>query len=393
MSENKEADILERENPAFFGDAGDILKIRPAVAGESDGGLETAAALPVNGSNDLEMASKIPGDGKRRLETAGDAPGRGFERLMAAAAASDKKPEGLKMPGAASGEDAPGQGADLAASRPARVIKLTLAYDGGGFLGWQRQARMPTLQQTLEEALARLCGHEVAVHASGRTDAGVHARGQVASFRTSSSRTLAELVRGSNAILPFSMAVLSAEEAEPDFNARFSCKGKTYVYDFLASKVRDPLQAGRVWFVGPNLDWEAVSAALPHLIGEMDFSAFRSVGTESKSAVRTITEAALDRPEADLRRLTLTGTGFLRHMVRSIAGTLWLVGRRKLAPDDLKAIIASKNRSMAGPVAPPQGLRLERVYYGEGPCFSLPKAAFDSAASPADKISEPSKGP
>jgi tRNA pseudouridine38-40 synthase len=217
--------------------------------------------------------------------------------------------------------------------------------------------------------LERLCGHPVAVSASGRTDAGVHARGQVASFETLSPRTLEELKRGGNALLPASMAIIACEEAESGFSARFSCRGKTYVYDFLVSEVRDPLLAYRAWHVGPRLDWPAVEASLEHLLGERDFSAFKSAGGGVKTAVRTVTEAALSSPEGALRRLTITGTGCWRLMVRTIAGTLAQIGRGRLAPGDLAAIIASKDRSRAGPVAPPQGLRLERAYYGEPPFF------------------------
>ncbi|MDR2455723.1 MAG: tRNA pseudouridine(38-40) synthase TruA [Deltaproteobacteria bacterium] len=261
------------------------------------------------------------------------------------------------MPGSLNDESLRGLAAGL------RTVKLTLAYDGSPFRGWQRQAQGPTLQEALESALTRLCGHKVTVEASGRTDAGVHARGQVASFVTGGSRSLAEIVRGGNALLPFSIAILKAEEAEPGFSARFSCKGKTYAYDFLATEVRDPLLAPRSWFVGPALDWEAVRAALPLLLGERDFASFQSSGGDVKTTVRTITEASLAEPEERLLRLTVTGSGFLRHMVRTIAGTLWLVGRRKLTPSDFEAVIASKDRSKAGPVAPPQGLRLERAYY------------------------------
>jgi tRNA pseudouridine38-40 synthase len=310
-------------------------------------------------------------------KAAGNAPGAASSRLVRqaqeAALRLDKALARAKAPGAAQANtpgaapaNTPGALNDesLPALAPGlRTVKLTLAYDGSRFRGWQRQAQGPTLQEALESALAKLCGHKVAVQASGRTDAGVHARGQVASFLTCGLRSLEEIVRGGNALLPSSMAILKAEEAEPGFSARFSCKGKTYAYDFLATEVRDPLLAGRSWFVGPNLDWEAVEAALPLLLGERDFASFQSSGGDVKTTVRTITEASLTEPEERLLRLTITGSGFLRHMVRTIAGTLWLVGRHKLTPGDFEAVIASKDRSKAGPVAPPQGLRLERAYY------------------------------
>ncbi|MDR1657707.1 MAG: tRNA pseudouridine(38-40) synthase TruA [Deltaproteobacteria bacterium] len=241
--------------------------------------------------------------------------------------------------------------------------KLTLAYDGTDFLGWQRQTKGPTLQGVLEEALFKLCGHPVTVWASGRTDAGVHARAQVVNFWTSSPRSTVELVRGGNAILPMSMAILSAQEVTEDFNARFSAVGKTYAYDFSIAPVRNPLLVFRAWHVGPKLDWDRIKAALPLLVGNKDFKAFGSAGSEVKTTVRTISEAVLTKPEEDIQRLTLTGSGFLRHMVRTIAGTLWLIGRGRMSPEELTALIESKDRRRAGPVAPPQGLFLERVYY------------------------------
>ncbi|MDR1309651.1 MAG: tRNA pseudouridine(38-40) synthase TruA [Deltaproteobacteria bacterium] len=247
-------------------------------------------------------------------------------------------------------------------SRP-RNIMLTLAYDGTGYRGWQRQARGLTIQGLLEEALARLCGHPVTVHGSGRTDAGVHARAQVANFLTHSPRSAREIVSGGNALLPATVAITSAREVGELFNARFSALGKTYCYDFLVSGVRDPLLLNRAWLVGPNLDWAAVGDSLRFLLGTKDFRAFRSSGGDEGSTVREIRRASLEGRGPDLMRLTLAGSGFLRHMVRTIAGTLWLIGRARLAPADLQAIIDSGDRSRAGPVAPPGGLYLEEVHY------------------------------
>ncbi|MDR1546043.1 MAG: tRNA pseudouridine(38-40) synthase TruA [Deltaproteobacteria bacterium] len=245
----------------------------------------------------------------------------------------------------------------------ARNLKLTVAYDGSKFLGWQRQARGPTVQGLLEETLQKLCGHPVALHGSGRTDAGVHARGQTASFFTSSPRTPAELVRGGNALLPPDAAIVSAEEVDDAFHARFSARGKVYAYRFSTAPVRDPFLRRWAWHVGPCLDWRQAEAILPVLVGEQDFAAFRSSGDEVKSTVRTIFSAVLDQPQPHVRRLTVAGSGFLRHMVRTIAGTLWLSARGKLTPADLEAILASKDRAKAGPTAPACGLCLEQVFY------------------------------
>jgi tRNA pseudouridine38-40 synthase len=158
---------------------------------------------------------------------------------------------------------------------------------------------------------------------------------------------------------------MAAQEVPLEFNARFSAQGKTYAYDFQLGQVRDPLLINRAWFVGSNIDWEAIKEALPDLMGEMDFQAFQSTGGDLRSTVRVISQAELTAPSESLRRLTLTGSGFLRHMVRTIAGTLMLIGRRRLAHQDLSAIIKSRDRSLAGPTAPPQGLYLIKVYYAD----------------------------
>ncbi|MDR2301433.1 MAG: tRNA pseudouridine(38-40) synthase TruA [Deltaproteobacteria bacterium] len=248
--------------------------------------------------------------------------------------------------------------------RPTRNVMLTVSYDGTPFQGWQRQANAVTVQGLLEEALATVCGHGVKLFGSGRTDAGVHAKAQVANFHTDSNRDLDTIVRGSNALLPLTVAVLSAREMGPEFNARFSATGKTYAYDFLTTAVRDPLLVNRAWFVGPRLDWDRVQKSLPYLLGTKDFKAFKSSGGTVKSTVKTISAVDLSEIAPNITRLTITGSGFLRHMVRAIAGTLWLIGRGKLGPMDLAKIIDSEDRSQAGPAAPPQGLCLERVHYG-----------------------------
>ncbi|MDR2442246.1 MAG: tRNA pseudouridine(38-40) synthase TruA [Deltaproteobacteria bacterium] len=245
----------------------------------------------------------------------------------------------------------------------ARNFKLTIAYDGTLFLGWQRQAIGPTIQQTLEDALAKLCGHEITVFASGRTDTGVHAQAQVVNFFTSSSRTPSELVKGGNAILPKTIAILSAQEAPEDFNARYSAKGKTYAYYYYAAKIRDPLLITRAWHVGPNLDWALMEENLSHLIGSRDFKSLASKGSETKSTIRTIWQAHITSREENIKKLTITGSGFLRHMVRTIAGTLHLIGRKRLSPDYLNLVLDSLDRAKAGPVAPPHGLYLEKVFY------------------------------
>lgn len=244
-------------------------------------------------------------------------------------------------------------------------FKITVEYDGSRFAGWQRQAADsgPTIQGLLEEALSRICDHRVILHGSGRTDAGVHARGQTASFATSSGRRPEQIVRGGNCLLPPEVAILAAEEVPLDFHARFSAQGKIYDYDFLISPVRRPLRQGRAWWVGPELDWAGIEQALPALLGEHDFAAFQSTGSAVRSTVRTIYRAGLSQPEPDLMRLSLTGSGFLRHMVRAVAGLLAEIGRGRLSAASLSEIIESRDRRRSGPTAPPDGLYLVRVLY------------------------------
>jgi len=244
-------------------------------------------------------------------------------------------------------------------------FKITVEYDGRNFFGWQRQSEVsgPTIQGVLETALSRLCGHPVALHGSGRTDAGVHARGQTASFTTNSGRRPEQIVKGGNCLLPPEVGILSAEEMPLDFHARFSALGKVYDYDFLVSPVRRPLLHGRAWWVGPDLDWAGVEKALPLFLGEQDFAAFQSAGSAVRGTVRTICRAELSRPAPELRRLTLAGSGFLRHMVRAIAGLLAEIGRGRHSAASLSEIIASRDRQRAGPTAPPDGLYLVRVLY------------------------------
>jgi tRNA pseudouridine38-40 synthase len=219
------------------------------------------------------------------------------------------------------------------------------------------------VQELLENALGKVCGHKVTVTGSGRTDAGVHAAGQTATFQTASGRGGREIILGANSLLPESVAVTDAREAPPGFNARFSATGKTYSYDFLTTPVRNPLYAWRCWWVGPGLDWERARRCLPELEGERDFAAFRSQGSPVRSTVRRIYLARIERREPEVVRLTLTGSGFLRHMARAIAGTVYRIGKGRLDREGLRALVASRDRLAAGHAAPPQGLCLRRVYY------------------------------
>ncbi len=241
--------------------------------------------------------------------------------------------------------------------------KIVVEYDGRDFVGWQRQAAGRSVQGVLEEALSRLCAHELSIQGSGRTDAGVHARGQTASFSTHSGRTPQQILRGGNCLLPPDLAIISAELMPPDFHARFSAVGKIYDYDFDISPTRRPLRQGRAWAVGPELDWDEIARALPYLVGEKDFAAFRSQGSPVSSTVRRIWRAELSAPEDDLKRLSFEGNGFLRHMVRAMAGTLVEIGRGKMPASALEEIIRRGERGHSGPTAPPDGLYLAKVLY------------------------------
>ena len=244
-----------------------------------------------------------------------------------------------------------------------RNIKLVLQYDGAGLCGWQRQKGQPTVQEHLETALFRLCDEPITVTGAGRTDAGVHALGQAANFFTKSPRTLDEIISGGNALLPDQIAIQSADIVPPDFHARFSSLGKIYFYDLFTGPIRPTLVRHFVWHVGPGLDLDSMAHALTALLGEHDFAAFQSTGTEVKTSVRIMQRAELDRLDDGRVRITFEANGFLRHMVRALVGTLVEIGRGKLAGSQMADILASRDRDQAGPTAPPQGLFLQQVIY------------------------------
>ncbi len=248
-------------------------------------------------------------------------------------------------------------------TQPTRNIKLTLEYDGTGLAGWQRQADQPTVQGLLEEALARLTNEKVTVFGAGRTDAGVHAKGQVANFGTAARLSLTDIQRGGNALLPQAVAILSAEEVPADFHARYSAKGKVYDYDLYLNRVRSPLRRNQAWHIPVSLDLDSMAEALGCLIGEHDFAGFQSTGTPVKTTVRRIDSAFLARHSGGLVRITLSGNGFLRHMVRAVVGTLVEVGRGKITPDGFTEILKAADRARAGATAPAHGLCLREVLY------------------------------
>ena len=246
-----------------------------------------------------------------------------------------------------------------------RNIRLLLEYDGTRYHGWQRQADAVTIQGVLEAAVARLTGKAVALIGSGRTDAGVHARGQVANFRTQSALPLKAFHQGLNSLLPKDIVVLSATEAPPEFHARKSARAKTYVYHILNRPNRSPLHRHYAWWIAPRLDLAAMAGAAAVLPGEHDFTAFRASGSENKNPVRRVLAAEWREQAAGWLSFTITATGFLRGMVRSLVGTMAEVGRGKAPPTRLAELLTSGARHLAGPTAPPQGLYLVEVVYGE----------------------------
>ena len=248
---------------------------------------------------------------------------------------------------------------------PLRNIRLLVEYDGTRYHGWQRQAEAVTIQQVLEESLERLTGEKVALIGSGRTDAGVHARGQVANFRTASPIPLQAFHKGMNSLLPKDIAVLAATEAEPSFHARKSARAKTYEYRILNRPTRSPLYHHYAWWIDAPLDLAAMAGAAGALPGEHDFTAFRASGSDNLNPVRRVLAAEWRRESEGWLIFTITATGFLRGMVRSLVGTMAAVGRGKAPPVILAELLASGARHLAGPTAPPQGLYLVEVFYGE----------------------------
>ncbi|MDD2901784.1 MAG: tRNA pseudouridine(38-40) synthase TruA [Syntrophales bacterium] len=244
-----------------------------------------------------------------------------------------------------------------------RNIRLLLEYDGTAYHGWQRQKNDLSIQEVVETALGRLTGAVVRLHASGRTDAGVHALGQVANFHTASAVPLPAFVRGLNSMLPKDIAILAAREEPPEFHARYSAKAKTYEYRLWCRPVRPPLELRYCWHLSRPLGLEAMARAAAALLGEHDFSAFRASGGSPGHAVREVLSAAW-QPGAEGRlRFTITANGFLRGMVRSLVGTMVEIGQGKRPPEDLAGLIVSGDRRQAGATAPAQGLFLVEVVY------------------------------
>ncbi|MGH9383277.1 MAG: tRNA pseudouridine(38-40) synthase TruA [Vicinamibacterales bacterium] len=272
-----------------------------------------------------------------------------------------------------------------------RTLRLTLAYDGTAFAGWQRQANAVSVQEVLEDELAAILGARALIVGAGRTDSGVHAAGQIASVEIDHPIACPDLVRALNAKLPGDIRVRHADDTFAGFDARHDAVTKTYRYGIWNGAAPSPFLRHVVWHVVQPLDVSAMASAASSLVGRHDFAAFRATGGDAKTTTRRLLQSdlrevglsgdesigipalATNPPgfEARLLRYEVRGTGFLRHMVRAIVGTLVDIGRARTRAEDMAAILASCDRARAGMTAPAQGLMLWTVEYGPGP--RLPK--------------------
>ncbi len=243
-----------------------------------------------------------------------------------------------------------------------RNILLTVEYDGSGLGGWQVQTNAPSVQGILQEAIRKLTGETVHVQGAGRTDAGVHARGQAANFKTESRLDCGEFVLALNFHLPPDVAVVDAREVPLGFHAQYDALGKVYRYRILNRHGRSALDRDRAWRVQRRLDIDAMCAGAAHLVGEHDFRAFAAEVKKEKNTVRRIRSIDI-LAIAPYVEVTVGGDGFLYKMVRTLVGTLALVGHGRLAPDDVLGILRSGDRRRAGSTAPAHGLYLLEVWY------------------------------
>lgn len=246
------------------------------------------------------------------------------------------------------------------------TFKLVLEYDGTHYAGWQRQLNVPTVQETVETALAAIAQTRLTVVGAGRTDAGVHALGQVASFRTDRGLSEREWLRALNAHLPADISALSVVQVADDFHARYSAKGKLYEYHLLNRPERAPLLRERAWMLYKPLNLSAMMEAAACLSGRQDFSSFETAPTDNDNPQCHMQQAKLRR-HGDLIVCAFYADRFLKQMVRSIVGTLVEVGQGKRSAADMPRVLAARTRAAAGRTAPAHGLYLVRVDYSEAP--------------------------
>ena len=249
-----------------------------------------------------------------------------------------------------------------------RRVKLAISYDGTGYQGFQLQPNGATIQSVMEQALERLLQEPVRLRAAGRTDAGVHAREQVVDFADSGRRSLEAIVRGGNALLPPDIRILSAGEVSASFDARRHAKSKEYRYFFYLAPVASPFFARYALHLARAVDLGAMREGLAHIVGTHDLSSFRGQGCVARTTVREIFRAGIEAEAVPgLVSLVIAGSGFLRHMVRNVVGTLVDIGRGKIPPDRMRELLGLGDRTLAGATAPPHGLFLWDVDYGSPP--------------------------
>ena len=243
-----------------------------------------------------------------------------------------------------------------------RNIALRLSYDGSAYHGWQAQTSEATVQQTLERAVEKTVQHPVHITGCGRTDAGVHAMRYCANFRTDSAIPTDRIPLALNSRLPADIAVSAAVEAPEDFNAIGSCLQKEYIYKIHNSRIRDPFLDLRACFWPAPLDADVMNAAAAAFVGRHDFAAVRSVGTPTKTTVRTVHWCRAER-DGDMITVWVCADGFLYNMARAIVGTLVYASDGKLSPADIPLLLEKGDRRLTGPTMPPQGLYMHRVWY------------------------------
>jgi tRNA pseudouridine38-40 synthase len=242
-------------------------------------------------------------------------------------------------------------------------FKLTIEYDGSAYCGWQRQKNDPTIQEKIESALFKITSQKIPLKGSGRTDAGVHAYGQVASFSCHTSLTPDVFLKGLNSLIPGDIVIRCCEKVSEDFHARYSAVCKTYAYRILNTML--PVAIGRhyAWHIRQPLDLNAMDDALRYIVGTHDFKAFEGTGSPRNHTVRNMISAALTKTDSEYLTFEFKANGFLRFMVRNLVGTLVDVGVGRLSSEDFNRILQSKDRNQAGATAPPHGLFLMQVEY------------------------------
>lgn len=251
-------------------------------------------------------------------------------------------------------------------------IAIGIEFDGSAFFGWQFQGHARAVQQVVEEALSKIADHPVRVHAAGRTDAGVHARGMVAHFDTTAQRSMRAWVMGTNSNLPKDAGLLWAQEVSEDFHARFRATSRRYRYVIYERATRSPLLERRATWVYRPLDVERMQQGAAYLIGTHDFSSYRAQACQSKKPVKTVTLLSVRRA-GELIYIDIQADGFLHHMVRNIAGVLIAIGQGEREPVWAKEVLDARDRNVGGITAPPDGLYFMEAAYPEE--FALPRVS------------------